>query len=321
MNNLPKFDPNGNLGDELSSRRLNAIVDSHVAGTAQPGRGLRLSKTPGGTTQQVVPFRREFATDPPFHVRLYQYGTEEAPTCKVTVNRGFVIERIPMTGDAISNWLPSNIYDGDELAKFDITPGQAVFVSVATNSDGLIAGSDPVFIVVAAANTESVHSIPDVGDGPATDSAPTRAGQLYYLLATLDAATKKLVPRDNDSHICHWLHRPSFQKIDGDADIFSYYDAENNRYVTKGLSPEDSESKIPVSIRRDGEKLMFGVDPALIPGGGTGKLTVSFYDSTPAVTIAEWANGLVSTNGWKELVFDTLAGGGKLIAINENAMP
>lgn len=60
MNNLPHFQPNNPLHVELSSDRLNSIVMNQLASDIKPGFGIRISRTPGGTTLSVI--KRRTAT-------------------------------------------------------------------------------------------------------------------------------------------------------------------------------------------------------------------------------------------------------------------
>lgn len=303
MNELPKFKAGNPLADEISSDRMNAIVDAIRENSPLPGYGVRLTKSGAGTTIAAIRKRhRELV--PPFHVELFSYGDDDYPTFRVSVNRGWVREMIPATGDCLAPFIPSNIYDGENLRKFDISPTQAVYVVCEITSAGLIGGTAPVCrIEVAADNAASTHYVPTVGDMDGGASYAS-AGQLWFKLAALDA-TGHVVPWLMDSHLSHWVDLPSFVKGAGDHDIFSHYDADAMRYVTNGLSPDDDTEKTGILIRRDGRNLKFGIDRAIIPTGGGLNLDLSWYG--PTTTDGGAAEGWI-------LYFRA----GRLVALNDD---
>jgi len=55
--------------------------------------------------------------------------------------------------------------------------------------------------------------------------------------------------------------------------------------------------------------------------GGTGKITVTIYDTDTIYILSEWHNGIETINNWTNLTFNTLAGGGKLISIDSHGFP
>ena len=267
MNELPKFKSGNTLTDEVSSERMNAIVDAIRENSPLPGYGVRLTKSGAGTTIAAIR-KRHRETIPPFHVELFSYGSDDYPTFRVTVNRGWVREMIPATGDCLAPFIPSNIYDGENLRKFDISPTQAVYVVCEITPAGLIGGTAPVCrIVVSADNAASTHYVPTVGDMDGGASYAS-AGQLWFKLAVLDA-TGHVVPWLMDSHLSHWVDVPSFAKGGGDHDIFCKYDIAAQQYITNGLSADDATGHTGVSIRRDGRNLKFGLDPAVVPNFGS----------------------------------------------------
>lgn len=155
--------------------------------------------------------------DPPFTVRLIT-TTGASPTYKVSVGWGYVCERIPGSGDAVEYHEAANMWDAADatkLRKFAITAGQAVYIKVHVNSDGLIAapgGDDAVAIVVASDETASVHYRPEVD----TDTTAGGAGYMYYKLAVLKAPVApstqpKLEKWLSGSHLDHYQDLPSIR--------------------------------------------------------------------------------------------------------------
>jgi len=159
--------------------------------------------------------------DPPFTVRLIT-TTGASPTYKVSVGWGYVCERIPGSGDAVEYHEAANMWDAADatkLRKFAITAGQAVYIKVHVNSDGLIAapgGDDAVAIVVASDETASVHYRPEVD----TDTTAGGAGYMYYKLAVLKAPVApstqpKLEKWLSGSHLDHYQDLPSIRSTLG----------------------------------------------------------------------------------------------------------
>lgn len=137
----------------------------------------------------------------PFAVSLITVPGE-VPTYKVTVDRGYVIERIPGAVEPLDYHLPENLFDGDELREFPITPGQSVYVKVNVDKDGGIVLPEEsedeyaVFILVAEDEIESLNPV---------SSGPPAPGYYYYKLAFLQnvggGALPVLVSWMTGSHI------------------------------------------------------------------------------------------------------------------------
>lgn len=163
------------------------------------------------------------ATEIPFAVRLITTaGEEEAPdTYEVTVGWGHVNEKRTGAGNATPEpWAAENMFDEedeDQLRRFEIEIGQAVYVQVEVDSAGNIAApaseseEEPpaVSIVILADEQESVHYIPVVD----TDTGGS-AGTMYYKLAVLKApvepaTTPTLEKWLTGSHIDHVPPLPS----------------------------------------------------------------------------------------------------------------
>lgn len=141
----------------------------------------------------------------PFHVSLREDVTieivdgEEQPvtTYKVTVNTGFVIERIinHPVDDALAYHLCDNFFDGGELREFTIEAGEMIAVYFQTTAAGNINGGT-VTLTVVAENTPSVAATPTI---------ISSIGEYYYKLAELQYVdgVAVLIPVAMDSHIYH----------------------------------------------------------------------------------------------------------------------
>lgn len=163
----------------------------------------------------------------PFPVKLIT-TTGGTPTYEVTVGWGYVIERIPGSGNAVAYHEAANMWDevdATKLRKFPIEVGQAVYIKVHVNADGEIGqppavppeveGGEPtqedaVAIVVAADNAESVHYQPKVD----TDTSAGARGYYFYKLDVLKAAVSpstqpRLEKWLSGSHLNHWQDLPA----------------------------------------------------------------------------------------------------------------
>jgi hypothetical protein len=150
----------------------------------------------------------------PYHVTLIT-APGETPTYEVTVGWGYVCERIPGAGDAIAYHEAANMWDTenpDQLAKFAITAGQAVYIRTEVDEDGKIgiAAGDAVSIVVDADEETSTHYIPKVDN----ETSSGVAGHYLYKLAVLKepiypATTPTLEKWLTGSHIDHYQELPA----------------------------------------------------------------------------------------------------------------
>ena len=288
------------------------------------GSGITLIETSSGTIicanpvkhpEQMGPFTpifRAISTDP-LDLSTYTY--------KVKVNRGYVVDHV--TGgssgfDALATWICSNQYETDgTLHEFSIMDGQAVYVSVTVDASGAISACA---IYIGTQSEVSSHYVPAVGD-----DTYGSGGTYLYKLADFNLDSNhcfdiKLCLAGD--HVPHYRDLPIIKKgVDGGEDIFQKYDPGADRYTTYGLAPSTATGQIPVTLTKEAGLIKFGVPKsditALITGsGGTGALKVVIYGTGTTHTLMEWTNGIITSAGDKVMTFDTLAGGGKLIAVS-----
>jgi hypothetical protein len=154
--------------------------------------------------------------NPPYEVQLV-ITRGDPDTYEVTVGEGYVCERIPGAGDAIEYHEADNMWDTenpDELAKFPIAIGEAVYIRTEIDEDGKIAspseGVPAVSIVIEADSETSTHYEPKVDNETPTGEA----GHMLYKLAKLVApvspsTTPTLEKWLTGSHIDHYQELPA----------------------------------------------------------------------------------------------------------------
>lgn len=150
----------GNKAHLLSARYLNDLRGSIQRLAARP-RARR-----GPITGDTVP---------PFSVSL-RYDSGDGKWL-ATVSPGYVYERDLVMGegaDCLFYWEPTNLWDGDHPAEFEIAEDEAVYIFVPENAAGAVIGAE-VEIQILGDTQESTNFIP----GGAQD------GEYYYKLAAL----------------------------------------------------------------------------------------------------------------------------------------
>jgi hypothetical protein len=171
---------------ELRDRKIVGNVTTRAASGIKPPLWVTLITTPG---------------DP--------------PTYEVTVGWGYVCERIPGAGDAIAYHEAANMWDTedpDQLAKFAITIGQAVYIRTEVDEDGKIGISegDAVTIVVDADEESSTHYIPKVDDLNTAGAAGHYLYKLAVLAAPVSPSTTPTIEKWlTGSHIDHYQELPA----------------------------------------------------------------------------------------------------------------
>ena len=118
---------------------MNAIVAAVNAGEIMSGVGVRVAKTPGGTTISSIVNRQLPDQPPPFWPKIYPGASN---THALSVERGTVIGRITSAGASPENreyWVPSNLITDGKPTLFSITAGQSLYCVVSANADGSIA--------------------------------------------------------------------------------------------------------------------------------------------------------------------------------------
>ena len=134
---------------------------------------------------------------PPFYPSLIKEVADEVESYSVVVTHGVVVERalgIVNDDDALIYHKADNRLDGDDLRKFAITIGQAVFVKVTEDEYGRVIPGAEVVIHIGADTLKSSNYIPG-----------EQAGIYYYKLAKVvaEGLSAKLEMVCGGSHIYH----------------------------------------------------------------------------------------------------------------------
>jgi hypothetical protein len=226
----------------------------------------------------------------PYQVRLVKTGPS---SWAVTVWPGYVCQRIPGESDALSYAIAPDHWDGEELTKFPVEPGDAVYVKVEVNADGLVlkSGADAVTIVVEDDNTVSSHYQPKVDD----DTPSGAAGVMYYKLAVIDPPLSsgeppRLRPILAGSYIDHYQELPSIRTAVGSGD--------NVASVVKEWSNADKCYKFRAIDTTDGELTTEAVGNVVKLRGNEVDGSVQFiYEDGTSSQQVKWKDGLITEPG------------------------
>lgn len=197
-----------NVGSVTIPKRPNSIggIVAWARGVNKTLQELRDRKVVGNAPNRIN------STKIPYKVSLITIPGE-TPTYQVTVDWGYVCERIPGTGDALKYHEAANMWDETDpskLRKFTITVGQSVYLRVEVDEDGKINppdDGDEVTIVVASDEEESLHYEPKVD----TETYLGDDGYYLYKLARLEDVGGKVKLKKflTGSHIDHFQELPA----------------------------------------------------------------------------------------------------------------
>jgi hypothetical protein len=180
----------------------------------------------------------------------------------------------------------------DQLAKFAITAGQAVYIRTEVDEDGKIgiAAGDAVSIVVDADEETSTHYIPKVDN----ETSSGVAGHYLYKLAVLKepiypATTPTLEKWLTGSHLDHYAELPSILSTlvatDGVGVIPQKWDDAARAYKLRALSKGFGQNTITTNT-----------DEVEIRGTKKdGGVKIWYGDLEPSEPEIEWADGYLQT--------------------------
>ena len=297
--------------------------------------GGLLGESPVAYTERP-PFFEGGESPQPFQISLVT-SSDEPPTYEITVGRGYVCERIPSAPDAIAYHEAENMYEAvdpptdpetftDTLRRFPITVGQAIYIRVEVNADGIIdapadlppeiEGGDPipqpaVSIVVGADEQGSTHYIPKVGDVTPNGAA----GYYLYKLAVLKAPDG-LDPLDipsiqgwlTGSHIDHYQELPAMESTlvggEGIGVVPKEWSEAAKAYKFRVISQKDpvagdSEADPPVPAKEVQIHVEQDANRIIVKGNGKGRVIQYQIGSDSPVMVATFDDGL-ETSGSPE---------------------
>ena len=281
INHTKPFEAHVEAARQLTASRLNNMIHVQGANAIKPGKGYRMTQTPGGITMSINPPRKIAGRKLPVDVTLRQTGPPAAPTSAVRVEDGWVSELIPgentPAAPSCAVHKPFNILWGAEATppetestdrrQFDIAIGDQVSIVVYQDEEGGFGGDlapagGPVEIVIepeeSSGTPVSVHYNPPGGDVTTGDS-----GEIHYKLAVLrdidaDHASPWLEYFLAGSHIyverdLPMLENTSTSGASGPGRVFKEYKPEDNQYkfrtIAKGGQLQVNENADDIEIR------------------------------------------------------------------------
>ena len=215
-------------GQPITAKHFNAIRESLS----------RLARSGGGDKPSLVPRKIRQA--------LFPFLTKEGDGYFVSVTPGYVTERLVISsGECIVYHLPDFLYEKDgeganttTLAKLAIAEGQCVAVKVNTLQQGMIGLEPedpppdpppmPVTLEVVAADIESLHYEPPIGDSEGA------VGYYYYKLGTLTDGKLDFGSNIPGHDLEHWAELATF-KVKSGANPWKEWNGEEGIYYTKGF--------------------------------------------------------------------------------------
>jgi hypothetical protein len=300
-------------GQTVTAAHMNALRESIYRLASR--KDQQIKSLPGGGTP--LPYEVSVITTP-----------GETPTYEVTVGWGYVCERIPGAGDAIAYHEAANMWDTedpDQLAKFAITIGQAVYIRTEVDEDGKIGISegDAVTIVVEDDEESSTHYTPKVDD----ETSSGEAGHYLYKLAVLKApvspsTTPTIEKWLTGSHIDHYQELPSILTATGGGEGIGVIPKEWNdsekAYKLRVISQkdpveEDTEADPPVRGEEVQIRVEQEVDRIIVKGNGKGRVVkYQIEGESEAVVVATFDDGLETEGNEEgnEIIIPIPAGGG-----------
>jgi len=255
-----------------------------------PGMGYEAPGVPAGNppVQNITsggPQSMENVPDgEPQGLRLYVKLFKDGAIWKVTVTKGFVIERIPKRVEEDAEAVPpvdqfdavklhevSGLVDeDDDPVEFTVNNGNRIYVVVTTDAKGAVLAA---VVLNATSAQKSSHYIPAVGPSAGI------GGSYYYELARVvsDGTRLKLEPRHSGSNIDHYAELPTMKKQGGTVDLFEEFEQESGEYKYRGLTPtgevkvtseggsidiRGNEKYLRLNIRNDPDATSGDADPS-----------------------------------------------------------
>jgi hypothetical protein len=215
-----------NPGDPVLAADWNMLLDAIAARTPRRGSGLELIASSGGFAySRPAPGLVPRAGLPPFSVIAIQ---RDGGSFKVTVKEGWVIERMPKTGDhpAVKFHMPEAggiALDSVPRPRVAMSTGDTLWCRFTTDTTGEITGTPE--ILAGSQNHDGVHYYPEDPD------ASGSAGEYFVKLFKLeDEGGSPRVKVYQQSDIGHWAQLWTGENTGGGARVFKEHDEEENLY-------------------------------------------------------------------------------------------
>jgi hypothetical protein len=233
---------------------------------------------------------------PPFAV--ISLAKAEGDTFDVTIQEGWVIERLPKTGEAsaVKFHMPKSgttDLNADPKPKFTMGDGDILWVNYETDAQGKITGD--VTVIVDDTDQPGTHYQPE---DPLTSG--TNGDYFVKLLELSVADGTPTVTEYQQSDIEHYAQLVTAEYIDvtGETDggeVFKEYDRAEGVYKLKRIHHRNDEDDIERQIEVVNEE-----DLIRIQGNEKGgRIHLYSTDITP-FDLLEWKDGLITTNQTEE---------------------
>jgi hypothetical protein len=262
--------------------------------------------------------RRPTVAYPPFYPSVRKDGA----TYKVSLSRGYVIERRLPDGNALIYHLPTGLVDGsDKPVEYAMSSGDCLYVDVPVKEDGTIE-EGTASVVKGADNLAGAHYRPKIFDFSAT------AGEHKYKICKFELVSgrPKLTLFGAGDNIDHYDERVTMENLEPSAgESGSFYEVGKTyetatdkaqfrklKQITDGpgveiiknqtansinfrkIKPRDYEEQIRVEEEGDAIKVH--------GNGRDGTLSHVPCGETVGTELLRWVDGLVTTEG--EVTFE-----------------
>lgn len=214
-----------------------------------------------------APKGRNDDTLPPFWPTFSSTTVGETTTWYCTVTRGVVEDHAVDDGDALVLHEVPNQFDGDALARFEMT-APAVYVKIPLLATGEVDGVTGCEIVIDVDGKDSLTNAPPI------EADSGSAGTLYRKLATLviTAGVPTITRFGAGDNITH-SRKPIFKAASGGEALFTKYNLATGQYDYKaiaGIAPIDVSTNgevIEVKLDSSGGNMNVRIEPNWAPAG------------------------------------------------------
>jgi hypothetical protein len=233
---------------------------------------------------------------PPFSV--ISLVKAEGDTYEVTIKEGWVIERLPKTGEssAVKFHMPKSgttDLNADTKPKFTMSNGDILWVNYETDDQGKITGD--VTVIVDDTNQPGTHYQPE--DPQVSGTNGDYFVKLLELSVTDGTATVKVYQQSDIEHYAQ-LVTAEYIEVTGETDggeVFKEYDRAEGKYLLRRIHHRNAEDDIDRQIEVVNE-----ADYIRIQGNEKGgRIHLYSTDITP-FDLLEWKDGLITTNQTEE---------------------
>jgi hypothetical protein len=268
--------------------------------------------------------RRPTVAYPPFYPSVRKDGV----TYKVSLSRGYVIERRLPDGNALIYHLPTGLIDGsNKPVEYTMSSGDCLYINVPVKTDGTIEDST-ASVVKGADNLAGAHYRPKIFDFAAT------AGEHKYKICKFELVSgrPKLTLFGAGDNIDHYDERVTMENLEAEGTCYEVgktYNVAADKVEFRKLKQLDGEGAAIIKDQ-NGETINFRRikqrsspaqiqvttegDAIKIQGNGkTGTLTHIPCTGGAGTVILTWDDGLITSESASFTAGCTGSGSGREI--------